>query len=106
MILGLTRDADKMVCVIYKAFLQERKDGRSKAEARRFEESSLNKFPAFNSWQMQDISDTIHELHSKGLVKKFITGDFELSDSGIVYMENRFKNGLLEVTDFISKFMP
>ena len=102
----LTRDADKMICVIYKAFLQKRKDGHSKSEARRFDESRLKEFPAFNSWQMQDISDTIRELHSKGLVKKFVTGDFELSDSSIVYMENRFKNGLLEVTDFISKFIP
>jgi hypothetical protein len=24
----------------------------------------------------------------------------------IIYMENRFKNGLKEVTDFISKFIP
>lgn len=102
----LTKDADKMICIIYKAFLEERKNGHSKSEARRFKGSALNEFPIFSSWQACDISDTLHELRSKGLVKIFVTGDFELSDSGIIYMENRFKNGFLEVADFVSKFLP
>ena len=102
----LTKDADKMICVIYKSFLQSRKNGHSKAEARRFSESALKSFSTFESWHPQDINDTLLEIGRKGLVKIYIGGDFELTDSGIIYMENRFKNGLLEVTDFISKFIP
>ena len=36
-------------------------------------------------------------------------GDYSykyVEDPAIIYMENRFKNGLKEVTDFISKFIP
>ena len=102
----LTKDADKMICVIYKTFLQARKNGCSKAEARRFNASALEEFPAFEDWHPRDISDTLLEIGRLGLVRIYIGGDFELSDSGIIYMENRFKNGLLEVTDFISKFIP
>lgn len=102
----LTKDADKMICVIYKSFLQARKNGCAKADARRFNKSALKGFPAFETWNPRDISDTLLEIGRKGLVKIYIGGDFELSDSGIIYMENRFKNGLLEVTDFISKFIP
>ncbi len=102
----LTKDADKMICVIYKSYLQAKKNGCAKAEARRFDDFALSEIPTFESWNPRDISDTLQELKRKGLVKIYITGDFELSDSGIIYMENRFKNGLLEVTDFISKFIP
>ena len=102
----LTKDADKMICVIYKSFLQERKSGHSKAEARRFSKDELKSFPDFESWHPQDITDTLLEIGRKGFVKIYIGGDFELSDPGIIYMENRFKNGILEVTDFISKFIP
>ena len=104
--LELTKDADKMICIIYKSFLQERKSGRSKAEARRFNKDELKTFPDFKSWHPQDITDVLLEIGRKDLVKIYIGGTFELSDSGIIYMENRFKNGFLEVADFVSKFLP
>ena len=102
----LTKDADKMICVIYKSFLQARKNGCAKVDARRFNKSALKEFPILRNWNPRDISDTLLEIGRKGLVQIYIGGDFKLSDSGIIYMENRFKNGLLEVTDFISKFIP
>lgn len=33
-------------------------------------------------------------------------GNFDILDSTIVYMESRFKNGLSDVLDLISKFIP
>lgn len=46
------------------------------------------------------------ELARSGLIKIYIGGNFDLTDNGIVYMENRFVNGLKDVTDFITKFIP
>ena len=31
---------------------------------------------------------------------------FDITDDGIIYLENRFKNNMQEATDFITKFIP
>ena len=102
----LTKDADKMICFIYKTFLQLRKSGLPKSEARQFEEDYFSTNKSFSSWHPDDYDETITELGRAGLIKLYVTGNFELTDLGIIYMENRFKNGLTELTDFISKFIP
>lgn len=104
--MDLTNDADKMICCIYKAFLQCRKSGAAKADARRFESDYFASDNKLSSWHDRDISDTLLELARSGLVKVYIGGNFDLTDAGIIYMENRFKSGINEVTDFISKFIP
>ena len=102
----LTSDADKMICCVYKTFLQRRKDGSAKPEARRFAENYFRTDSKLSSWNEGDISDTLLEIGHAGLVKIYIGGNFDLTDIGIIYMENRFKNGLNEVVDFISKLIP
>ncbi len=104
--MDLTKDADKMICCIYKSFLQRKKDGSSKAAARRFEDSFFSSEEHLSAWEHEDISETRLELGRNGLIKNYIGGNFELTDMGIVYMESRFKNNLIAVTDFISKFLP
>ena len=102
----LTRDADKIICIIYKYFLQKRNEGYSKSESKSFDADFLQKSNELMSWNPQDIMDTLLEIGRKGLVRIYVDGGFMLTDSGIIYMENRFKNGFLEVVDFISKFIP
>lgn len=102
----LTKDADKMICCIYKSFLQQRKNGISKSIAREFEENYFSTNKDFSSWIEDDLDETLLELGRVGLVKIYLGGDFELTDTGIIYMESRFKNNLEEITDFISKFLP
>lgn len=102
----LTKDADKVICCIYKEYLEKRKSGMSKSEAKEFDGNFYLKVKALSKWNSADVSDTLQELHNKGLIKKNVIGDFDLLDSAIIYMENRFKKGLNEITDFISKFIP
>lgn len=102
----LTKDADKMICCIYKSYLQRRKDGFSKAVSRRFEDSFFSSEEHLSTWVHEDITETRLELGRSGLIKNYIGGDFMLTDSGIIYMESRFKNNLIAVTDFISKLLP
>lgn len=102
----LTNDADKVICYIYKDFLQSRKNGLSKAEARRFPENYHKQHKSLSKWADSDFSDTILELGQKDLITIYLGGTFELTNDGIIYMENRFKNGLIEITDFITKFIP
>lgn len=102
----LTKDADKVICCIYKEYLEKRKSGMSKSEAKEFNGNFYRNIKPLSKWNSADISDTLQELHKKELIKKNVIGDFILLDSAIIYMENRFKKGLEEITDFISKFIP
>ncbi len=103
---GLTKDADKIICCIYKEYLERRKSESSKSEAKEFEDNFYQDIKSIANWDCNDISDTLRELQNAGFLKVYITNDFSINDEAIVYMENRFKNGLAELTDFISKFIP
>ena len=107
----LSKDADYLICLIYKHYLELRDNGISKSEAK-----TLGDSPDVNSnivpeWSLEDTDDTCRELIKNDLLDNRIymdnyCGYMNLSDNGIVYMENRFKNGFKEVTDFIAKFIP
>lgn len=102
----LTKHADFAMCHIYKTYLQRVQDKMPKQEARRFSETYGLNHPAFSQWPKGDFSWVIMELAKKNLISIYIGGSFLLEDEGIIYMENRLKNGLAEVTDLISKFIP
>lgn len=102
----LTKDADKLICSMYKSYLEKRKLGMSKLNARHFEPAEINSYKLCNDWSLPDIKETVAELSRAGLGTMYFNGGFMANDQFIIYMENRFKNGFLEVTDFISKFIP
>lgn len=102
----LTRDADTFLCEIYAEFLKRKSSGIPKSTASRFS-SPENLVADFMQGNLpEDIRACIQELRKIKFVRCDVTGAFRLEDSAIVYMENRFKNGLKEVLDFISKFIP
>jgi hypothetical protein len=102
----LTRDADKMICCLYKEYLTRRDHGISKRDSKRFTNEYFKSDIVLSKWQYADISDTKMELGQKKYLHVYIGDEFELDDNAIVYMENRFKNGLTEVIDIVSKFIP
>ena len=102
----VTKDADKLVCNIYKTYLSRRNNGLTKSEAKSFDSDFYIEIPSLSSWSEDDIDETLNELKRAGFIKKYIYGDFQIQDDFIIYMENRFKNGLTEITDFISRFIP
>jgi hypothetical protein len=106
----LTKNADKLICVIYKIYLERIKNGQSMRNAKYFEhlkygKSDIRENKHLSGWHPDDISDILAELKNLGFIKLFIGGSFSLESPGIIYMENRFKNGLIEVTDFLAKFL-
>ena len=76
----------------------------SKSDAKDFDCDDIIKL--FTGFNLNDIYDNLVELKKNHLIELFLSGEFILSTDGIVYMENRFKNGLNEVVDFITKFIP
>lgn len=106
MAVELTKDADKLIVLIYHEYLSRRKKGYSKSDAGNFEFEDLTSINKLSSWLQDDIEDTLAELHQKNLIDMDLSFTFDITYEGIVYLENRFKNNLSEVTDFIAKFIP
>lgn len=102
----MTKDTEKFLCEIYQEYLRRRKSGMSKSEAVQFSrpEEMVNEFMQGNL--PDDMHECIYELKKLNYVHAYITNSFSLEDTAIIYMENRFKNGLKEVSDFIAKFIP
>lgn len=99
----MTKDADKMLCCLYKEYLERVKVGSSKRDARKFTSEYFSENLPFADWHPDDVSMVRSELSRNKYLKANIIGGVEFTEDGISYMENRFKNNLKELTDFISK---
>ena len=95
---GVTKSANKVLCKLYKEYLSRIKNGISKSNALIFDSLSLSQL-----FENQDIEFEKSELSKNSLIETWITGDVLLNSETIIYMENRFKNGIIEVTDFLAK---
>ena len=103
----LTKDSDALICALYKEYLQRRKDGTPKNDAKYFGGADYIQQNIVPKWSLGDTEETLWELHRAGLLvckPADNTVHFAiLTDDGIVYMENRFKDGLSEVLGYIEK---
>lgn len=102
----MTKDAEKFLCICYRDYLSRVKDGNSKSDSRRFSKNYKNENPNFANWHADDFAETRRELKRLGILNVEISGAFSILPNGIDYMENRFKNNLKELTEFISQFIP
>lgn len=102
----MTKDAEKFLCICYHDYLDKIEAGSSKTEANFFSKNYRTENSRFSSWHEDDFSSTRRELTQLGFVKSSVIGSFELTPTAIEYMENRFKNGIKELADFISKLIP
>lgn len=102
---ALTKDAEKMLAQIYKTYLERRKSGVQKREAKNF--TVLENWPPEyeGGWLSTDANETMNELQRIGFIKKGFDRKFVLCDEAIIYMEGRFKRGLSDVADFLSKLL-
>ncbi len=99
----LTKDAQKLVALLYKSYLERRKSGMSKTNAKFFE---LNEIYSLTDDSPEDVDETIREIKSVYPLKEDIIGNITLSDKIISYMENRFKKGLVDILSFLAQFIP
>lgn len=106
----LSKYNDLVICSLYKHYLEKIKNGSSKSDARWFGSSDDIQETLLNNFSKDNVAIFCWELHSKGLLKcnpgDDIANEIYLTNEGIIYMENRFKNNFIELTDFISKFLP
>lgn len=105
----LTREANALITVIYKDYLERRKNGESKSDAMKKFDSERIQRELLPTWSLQDVDATMSELSTNGLVNCWNAGGMiaytaSLTSSGILYMEKRFERNLNKVLDYLKTF--
>lgn len=103
--LNLTKDAQKLVAAAYKEYLEKRKSGVDKTNAKYFTYKELYK-KYFSDFTQRDYTETVAEMCRAFDCSMYRDGSFMLNDFAIVYMENRFKKGLTDAVSFLAQFIP
>lgn len=103
----LTKDADALICLMYKQYVQKRKDKISKSQAKIFGSSDNIQKNIAPKWSFEDVDETCRELSRAKLLNCSYADDVVysayLSDEAIIYMENRFPNGLSQIIQALTK---
>jgi hypothetical protein len=103
----LTKKADILMCLIYKKYKTDIKNGVSIDRAKYLGSSMDIQKTILPKWSCEDVDAVCCELGSIGFLDNFHADDIvyesNLTPAGIVFMENRFKKGLKEVLDYIGK---
>lgn len=87
----LTKDGKKAIACIYKEYLRRKSEGQPKKQAIFFDSHDCSQREFISS-----IWEDVPELKKAGLIKVFITNCIELSDAGIIYMENKTADTIKE----------
>lgn len=102
----LTQDADALICLIYKYYLELHDNGISKSEAKILGSSKDINNNIIPEWTFDDVDDTCRELGRANLLTivyaSDICYDVLLNDEAIVYMEKRFSNKVKNLLDYIN----
>lgn len=102
----LTHDAEYLLCILYDAYKQRRKNGESADEAKAFGGSEEIQADYIPNWPTDDIDDAARELSRKEMLNALFADDAlaesVLDDNGIVYMEHRFGAKVDQITQRIA----
>lgn len=106
----MTKDALKVLRRIYERYLERLRDGFSRSDARSLGSIDEIYTELFPDIKIDDLDDCLRELDREGFLNCDYGSDSiydsELTTSAIELLENRTKNQILSIADFISKFIP
>jgi len=87
--------------------MDKRKSGEAKYDAKFMGSSELIHKTLMSEWKYEDVDETCRELTRAEYVECLFADDVAqevvLTDKAIVYMENRFINGLTDVLEYMAK---
>ena len=108
--LKISKSSKQILYTMYKEYLQRIKNGDSKQSAKIFGSSKEIRRQLFPDLRAIDVLEDLGELARNKLVSGPPADDdfyfCALTDLAIYELENRFKNGLREVVDFLLKLKP
>lgn len=103
----LTKDSDALICLLYKSYLEGRKNGDSRENSKQFGDIPDIQSTFVPNWLEEDVLDCCFELGNNKLIS-YTSADntvmyVELTNLGIIYMESRFENKVNSILDYINK---
>lgn len=101
----MTKDAEKMLCCLYHEYLNRIKAGNPKTSSRKFTKEYIKSDKILSRWHSDDFTTSQQELIKIKYLKKDVVGNYQLTDDAIQYMENRFKNNITKIAEFISNIL-
>jgi hypothetical protein len=105
----LTKEQQNILIFMYKEVLN-RQPALSFDEANYFLNSDNVRDLFCRNQSSDHMANICWSLASKGYITcsqgDDLANDISLTDQTIIYMENRFRNGIKDVLDFLSKFIP
>lgn len=108
--MGLTKETMSIINRLYKEYLKRRKSGISRDKARNFASAEYVKNNFFPNLSLDDIDNSIRELNQNKLMDVYYADNkiwiCKLSNYGISFMEALPRDNILNIADFISKFIP
>lgn len=106
---NLTNEQKHLLISMYKEVLN-RRSLLSMEKANFFKDSEEIKLLFLSHLSSDYVASLCWKLHSQGYITCYpgddLANEISISDSTIVYMENRFKNGLKDIASFLSHFIP
>lgn len=103
----LTKDADTLLVILYKAYLELIDLKGSKSAANFWEDADFIRDTYFPNVPREDIIELCFELKRAGLLYGLAADnsllEVKLTSDAIVYMENRFQNKVDTVLDYLAK---
>lgn len=101
----LTRDASRLLALMYRRYLTSVSDGVPRRESRSFGDSPMIRALFLPDWDLEDVDDLLRELAAAGFLSvRFadnIVCECALTPSCVSRMENQFPDGLKEVAHFL-----
>ena len=96
-----------MLCAIYKSYKDKRKNGESKLDAKFAGSSQIIHANLMPEWSFEDVDETCCELSRAGFLDCCFADNVVyysgLTDKAVIYMENRFVNGLTGVLEYMTR---
>ena len=106
---NLTKEQKILLCSMYKDFLS-RSSELPVEKANYFNDSDYIQQTYLQDHSSEYVSDLCWKLKSKDFINCYpgdnLANMISITDETIIYMENRFKNGLGDVLSFILQFKP
>lgn len=103
----LTKDAKYLLAAAYSQYLEQIKLGTLKSDAKNIGHAQVIKDNLMPEWQLEDVNETCFELKHAGFFNttggSHIAYSNSISNKGIVYMENQFKDNLSNVFKFMKE---
>lgn len=102
---NLTKDAKRVISAAYAAYLKKIECGTPKLSAKNIQQEDILGV-YLHDMTPRDYQTTRSEIKRALGCTTYSDGSFVLPDSAIIYMENRFKNGIKDVLSFLAQFIP